>query len=490
MVKLLLSAVIILHSTFIFSQDYIDGHYLWNGVTSESIGSENLPLPTDSISLMRDQGELMDFSGGFHEGDSVADLTVYDVNGEPFHMNSLLEEASVSGKYTVLFSGSNSCNKATGFFNTQTSTYHEAQTFMTSHLNDFNWIMVYGYEAHPIDTHNCLSNCPPAAIAGPSGVGEFQHVVYQDRLDAMARWVGVQDGTIEIPETISTYANGSLEPTGEQNQNYTPLGLDIPVYADNPDNQVYDTFFKKPFGVLVIDCSGQVVQQGDWFTQWMIEASEDGTTGVQFLSSLLYDDEELSCHEWVDFCNAESPDTDLDGLCDEWEIQNGTNADNICHPYGEDSDFDGLCNLQEESLGLDPFNPDSDEDLLSDSEELIIGTDPLDPDSDGDGETDGAEITAGTDPLNADDFSFVEEIEDDLNFSLVNDAASGNIKLELEARDNYSISLRTSDGKTMFSEYISSNEYIMEAKNYSVGTYLISVEDSQGRVKTQRVYIE
>ena len=230
MTRLLLVLAFLLYSTFSFTQDFIDGHYLWSGVTSEHIGSEEIPQGTDSVLGVRDQGGLMDFSNGFQIGDSIADLTVYNLEGESFNVNSLLEEASISGKYAVLFSGSNSCNKATDFFNANTYAFSQAQTFLSEHLEDFNWIMVYGYEAHPIDTHNCLSNCPPAPVAGPSGIGEFQHTTYQERLDAISRWVGVQNGSIEVPETIATYANGSQVPTGEIAQDYVRSVLAFQSY--------------------------------------------------------------------------------------------------------------------------------------------------------------------------------------------------------------------------------------------------------------------
>jgi len=490
MVKLLLTLGVFLYSAFSFSQDFIDGSYIWTGETSENISENSQPELTDPILKVRSQGDLMSFSEGYQIGDYVADFTLYDHSMEDLNMNALLEKSSISGKYTILFSASNSCNKSTAFFNANSTDYIAAQTFMSEHLEDFNWLMIYGYEAHPIDSENSPSNCSPTAKSGPIGEGEYQHKTYQDRLNAIKRWRGIQNGSISASKTISTYTYNSENSTGKQFQNYKPLDLDIPVYADSPNNLIYDTYFKKPFGILIIDCSGQVVNQGDWLDSWMIDENKNGITGVEYLNALLNDDEALSCHEWVDFCSSESLDSDSDGLCDKWEIQNQTNPSDICHPFGEDSDFDGLCNLAEEELGLDPFNPDSDKDHLSDHEEIIIGTDPHDPDSDGDGDLDGDEISKGNDPLNSDDFSAVEELESELSFSMVNDSNSGNIKLEMSESDSYSISLRSTDGKSLISDMIDSSEYILDPKEYSAGTYLISVEDSRGRLKTQRIFIE
>ena len=45
-----------------------------------------------------------------------------------------------------------------------------ARTFIYDHQDDFNWIFIYGVEAHPTDG-NCPSNCPyhqPRHGGGPA----------------------------------------------------------------------------------------------------------------------------------------------------------------------------------------------------------------------------------------------------------------------------------------------------------------------------------
>lgn len=483
---LLFTFAVFIHSVC-FSQDFMDGTYSWSGNLKDNLGVDSQPLLADSIQEMRDQGELMDFSGGYHVGDTVADFTVYGINGEELNMSSLLEESSLSGKYTVLFSGSNSCNKFTSFFNTSTSGTTNAHTFLQDHLADFNWAMIYGYEAHPIDVENCLSNCPTAIIAGPSGVGELQHQTYEDRIMAMNRWVGIQNGSIPVPEVGYTYTPGEIEPTGEQNLNYTPLGLDIPVYADNPNNQVYDTYFKKPFGCLVIDCSGIVVYQSDWMNH-MFNASD----GMEFLISLLEDDEELGCIEWNEFCEFNAIDSDGDGLCDEWENFNQTDAFDVCSPYGDDSDFDGICDVSEENLGLDPFNPDSDGDFLSDGEELLIGTDPLDPDTDGDNMLDGKEIKAGTNPLEHEEETFVvaDVTETPLTFDVVTDLNSNKIVVKLFEESLYSITVTTPAGQVLIEDEFNSLDYHIDSSQFNNSILVLRIKDSHGRTKSQRLFLE
>ncbi|MBK9071399.1 MAG: hypothetical protein IPL79_10410 [Myxococcales bacterium] len=68
-----------------------------------------------------------------------------------------------------------------------------------------------------------------------------------------------------------------------------------------------------------------------------------------------------------------------------------------------DSDGDGLCDDDEVENGTDPNNPDSDGDGLEDGLEQVVGTDPNNPDTDGDGVSDGDEVFLGMDPLQPDE---------------------------------------------------------------------------------------
>lgn len=79
---------------------------------------------------------------------------------------------------------------------------------------------------------------------------------------------------------------------------------------------------------------------------------------------------------WSDF-HFTDPDTDDDGMPDEWEVANGL------------------------VVGADDSLLDADSDGLSNGEEHLEGTDPQSGDSDGDGFSDGAEVAAETNPSNA-----------------------------------------------------------------------------------------
>jgi hypothetical protein len=114
-----------------------------------------------------------------------------------------------------------------------------------------------------------------------------------------------------------------------------------------------------------------------------------------------------------------SPDTDHDGLPDDYESAHGLNPSDPADaasdgdrdglsalqeliaetdPQNPDTDGDGVLDGDEVQSGLQPTRADSDGDGLSDGEERRIGTDPGKLDTDGDGIADGDEVAAGTDP--------------------------------------------------------------------------------------------
>ncbi|MEZ5323514.1 MAG: discoidin domain-containing protein [Verrucomicrobiales bacterium] len=112
------------------------------------------------------------------------------------------------------------------------------------------------------------------------------------------------------------------------------------------------------------------------------------------------------------------PDTDGDGMSDNYEDANG--LDKNTDDRAGDLDQDTLTNIQEFELCTDPQNPDTDGDGVTDNVETSTGqwvsatdtgTDPLLKDSDGDALEDGVEKNTGvfvdasdtgTDPNNSD----------------------------------------------------------------------------------------
>jgi hypothetical protein len=74
------------------------------------------------------------------------------------------------------------------------------------------------------------------------------------------------------------------------------------------------------------------------------------------------------------------PDSDSDGIPDDWEVQFGLDHANP-EDAAEDGDGDGLDNEAEYIAGTDKSLPDTDGDGVSDSVEVAHGTDPLDSES-------------------------------------------------------------------------------------------------------------
>jgi len=64
------------------------------------------------------------------------------------------------------------------------------------------------------------------------------------------------------------------------------------------------------------------------------------------------------------------PDSDNDGMPDDWEEENGLDPDDPAD-RNEDPDGDGLYNHEEYTLGTDPQNPDTDGDGVEDGLDLI-----------------------------------------------------------------------------------------------------------------------
>lgn len=98
-------------------------------------------------------------------------------------------------------------------------------------------------------------------------------------------------------------------------------------------------------------------------------------------------------------------DSDGDGVCDEREIELGTDPNLV------DTDGDGLTDGEEIDIGTDPNDADTDDDGINDGDEQDQGTDPNDDDTDDDGVDDGDEQDVGTDPTVEDEACAGVELE-------------------------------------------------------------------------------
>jgi hypothetical protein len=203
-------------------------------------GLAEQPADTAVVDDIIYYGDFMDMSGGYNVGDTVYDFTAYDFGGNPINLyDELAGERPV-----VLVSGSVSCIRFRNVFDPLVPGQEvwAARTFIYDHQDDFNWIFIYGVEAHPTDG-NCPSNCPPTINTDTAVV---QPAVYSERRWAMHDW-----------------------------ENSTEHDMPFTMYADNPDNSIYNNFFQRPFGLLALNCDGTVGIRADWVTSFFLDISNE-----------------------------------------------------------------------------------------------------------------------------------------------------------------------------------------------------------------------
>ena len=201
-------------------------------------GLAEQPADTAAVDDIIYYGDYMDMSGGYNVGDTVFDFTAYDFDGNPINLYDQL----AGERPVVLVSGSVSCIRFRNVFDPLVPGQEvwAARTFIYDHQDDFNWIFIYGVEAHPTDG-NCPSNCPPTINTDTAVV---QPAVYYERRWAMHDW-----------------------------ENSTEHDMPFTMYADNPDNSIYNNFFQRPFGLLALNCDGTVGIRADWVTSFFLDIS-------------------------------------------------------------------------------------------------------------------------------------------------------------------------------------------------------------------------
>ena len=203
-------------------------------------GLAEQPTDTAAVDDIIYYGDIMDMSGGYNVGDTVFDFTAYDFNGNPINLYDQL----AGERPVVLVSGSVSCIRFRNVFDPLVPGQEvwAARTFIYDHQDDFNWIFIYGVEAHPTDG-NCPSNCPPTINTDTAVV---QPTIYSERRWAMYDW-----------------------------ENSPEHDLPFTMYADNPDNSIYNNFFQRPFGLLALNCDGTVGIRADWVTSFFLDISNE-----------------------------------------------------------------------------------------------------------------------------------------------------------------------------------------------------------------------
>jgi len=359
--------------SFVFSAQVSTAQY-------GSFGKDTCPDDSTEVNDIIYYGELLDMSGGYQVGDTVFDFTVYDFDGNSIN---LYEELSGS-KPVVLVNGSVSCLRFRGTFEPDNNgqQYIAARNYLESHVDDINWIFVYGVEAHPTDG-NCPSNCPPT-VSNDTTV--IQPPYYVNR-----RWAA--HGWEESPEHEFPFT----------------------MYADNADNAVYDNFFQRPFGMLAINCNGTVAMRGDWVNSFFMDAisvfqldawrTEGTTCSIEWTPEDAPDDDvsDDSGSSGNSDDDSSSDDSSDDDSSDDDSSDDGSSDDDGSDDDGSDddgSDDDGSDDDGSDDNGSDDNGSDddgSDDDGSDDDGSDDDGSDDDDDNSDDDGSDDDGSDDDGSD---------------------------------------------------------------------------------------------
>ena len=263
-----------------------------------TFGEDTCPEDSAAVDDIIYYGELLDMSGGYLTGDTVFDFTVYDFDGNPLNLYTELS----GEKPVVLINGSVSCLRFRGTFEPDNNgqQYVAARNYLEEHINDYNWIFIYGVEAHPTDG-NCPSNCPPTVSNDTTVV---QPPFYVDRRWAVRGW----------------------EDSPEHDFPFT-------MYADNPNNAVYNNFFQRPFGMVAINCDGTVAMRGDWVNSFFMNS-----TNVTALNEWRLESNPCSIEWTPDDDGTDDDGTDDDGTDDDGTDDDGTDDDGTDDDGTDDDD--------------------------------------------------------------------------------------------------------------------------------------------------------
>jgi hypothetical protein len=185
------------------------------------------PLPADTTSICTIPWYLGSFSAsGLQVGDTAADFTLYDVNGNPFNLGTAL----ASGKPVLLVSASYTCpvfRSKVPSINNVISTYGSQVTTA----------VIYCVEAHPTDTSPYFGYVNITNANQQAGILFPQPTTYKERKNMV--------------DTL--LAN---------------MTLNAPVYIDGPCNNWWLYYGPAPNNAYLIDTSGIVVAKHPWYDSY------------------------------------------------------------------------------------------------------------------------------------------------------------------------------------------------------------------------------
>ena len=189
-----------------------------------SIGIGSLPNDSDSICAIvpRSQGNPW---APISVGDTMADFTLYDINGTPVTLSNVLN----SGKHALIVSGSYTCP----IFRNHMSDLNTVAAQFGSQIECF---VVYTVEAHPTG-----SPMPSSGSINPTNPPYYQPQTYGER-----------------KAIVSDLINGVG--VGQ----YVPVTVNVPIYIDGPCNEWWQ-YYDSPNNAYLVDTNGIVFSYHEWF---------------------------------------------------------------------------------------------------------------------------------------------------------------------------------------------------------------------------------
>ena len=159
-------------------------------------------------------------------GDTVADFTLYDINGSSMNLASVLN----SGKYVLMVAGSYTCPI---FRNHMT----ELNAVAAQYGSQIECFVVYTVEAHPTG-----SVMPSSGIVNPTNPPYYQPSTYGER-------------KVNLQDMLDGVGTGS----------YIPVPVNVPIYIDGPCNEWWE-YYNGPNNAYLINLDGTVFAYHEWFS--------------------------------------------------------------------------------------------------------------------------------------------------------------------------------------------------------------------------------